>query len=436
MSSTSLLVRYAAISTVLLGSLLIEAPAQAEEPTITTGGKINVPKPGVYQGFVESLTTSQEPLGLMCKFRLVYGFWTLMGEPVEDYRFRWELCEPLPVGGGGSSTTSITRLDEERPDFAKQIRETVPLSVTLRLLVAFYDDLGLDQAHTSVPVATAVLHVRPDLPNVAGKAQDLSSPGSPEWGEWFSPIDSPSVRSICKGMLLSEVDQRAACVKAIWKQTKRIEVREASIAGIEWPDRSVRLLFGRIGRHNIVEMQRRIAAILGDDDFWSKPSPPAPKDEPYVGITTSRDVFFATRPLQNADLERRKARMKVVDQRLQFGYIRADNVSSVIEIRVDVQNDVVDTVTPPVVEVDGKPYTPDRMTRDKAHTHFHYTIPFVEGQHQVRIRPLDAFSYAPSQTIDCVAAPGDDDYCGGSDNRPGRYLCLPGRPNRNVCKPK
>lgn len=120
----------------------------------------------------------RDPLGLLCKFDLSYALWTLLGEPIEDYKFKWEACPESRVTWPGGQ--SLQHIETIHPDAAKSIAEIVPFKVIIRTEVRFYGDVA-----ASKPFAKGILDVEPDLYSPSGKPEQLSVAESPNWDKWF-----------------------------------------------------------------------------------------------------------------------------------------------------------------------------------------------------------------------------------------------------------
>lgn len=140
---------------------------------------------GIHKGLISaSPNGAGDSLGLMCQLDLSYALWTLLGEPVQDFLFRWQACKPedakLPELG-----MTFKEVKRQYPQLAKQLDAIKPLSVRLRAVVQFYES----EAGGS-PFAKGELDIEPDLYEVSGKPETFSVPESPNWNDWFADFQS------------------------------------------------------------------------------------------------------------------------------------------------------------------------------------------------------------------------------------------------------
>ena len=257
---------------------------------------------GIHKGSMVQGAARMDPLGLIGAYQLDYALWTLLGEPVEDYLFRWELGTSFWLAYG--EQTSPERIRREDPDLYKRLAALAPVSVTLRAQVHFFDS-----PTTRTKFASADLEITPDLTAPSGQPQPFSVPGSPEWGAWFTNLGQIGTCSVTQIGF-----DRVSCIKLIWKRAKRVEVASIEVIGVEWPEVEARMLFAEIMDRRRRAAQKTSDRTASDEDFWSKPAPPAPPPAAQRSDIRTKTVAETSRPLDKKAREARQKRYAAQDE--------------------------------------------------------------------------------------------------------------------------
>jgi hypothetical protein len=362
-----------------LVALLVALPPTLAEPP--PAKQPDAPPPGLHKGTVVALAVTTDPLHLIERVEVNYALWTLVGEPVEDYKVRWRATEqvtlPWPSANGGRRTLRLDQLKADAPELAAELRKLSPLTVVLQAEIAFFED------QTHVPFAWGSLVVKPDLVEPAGKPQTFSIPQSPEWGEWFTL----SAHAISKDRSCWATSDKAACHKRYWKRAKRVELRGASVIYVEWPD-TIRGLARRIHEHYAGRARKAEEQRLPDKDFWGKtrsPAKQAPGEDVFSKMRTTGSMPSYRHAVDDAARGARRARYQAL----------ADRSAKAFKIwfgspwggRMRIMADATIGPQPLSVEVDGAPAPrPKTFPQKDGSVEHWYDIPFREGERLVVVR--------------------------------------------------
>lgn len=121
----------------------------------------------------------------MASYAVVFDFWTLFGEPVYMFRFRWDM-KP----GAGSNTVKINNVNQR---FSAYPEVWNKMKSRLTPLTSMNDNELLTiplyiQLRQGTKVLAHITHsARIDLPDPAGKWNTLALPGSNDWIKAFLP---------------------------------------------------------------------------------------------------------------------------------------------------------------------------------------------------------------------------------------------------------
>jgi hypothetical protein len=163
----------------------------------------------------------------MQKLELSYAVWTLLGEPVEDYLFRWDFS---PMSALTGTSLKPEEMRGRSPELYEALKKIAPLKVFLRATVSF-----LKEGQTT-PFAFAKIDMSPDLPEGAGQWQKLSVPGSPDGDDFMFEVKD---QGLCAPDEKSQ-QNGAACLKKVWKASARVQLTELELLHVEWPDVAVK----------------------------------------------------------------------------------------------------------------------------------------------------------------------------------------------------
>jgi hypothetical protein len=404
---------------VLLAAALIglaggraRAAPPAERPLAAQVGRATAKvERGVQTGSLVSKAAPGDPLGLIGAFQLDYALSTLVGEPVEDYKFRWELAPTLRFPGG--ETTTVERVRRDEPDLYARLAALTPESVTLRARVRFF---GAPSGGT--PFAEADLDLTPDVISPSGRPQGASAPASPAWGDWFSNLHlTPNLAEAGYDASAGSACARpedAACAKEVWARAKRVELASATVTGVEWPEVDTRQLLAEIwSRHHRAEQKARDRAA-SDAAFWATPALPpmslaAARELPTVTVAKT------TRALDKRTREARRLRFQQHD--------RASFAVSVTggergcgggaELRVDVHG-ALGAAAPPTVLLEGKRLAGKTEASDDGARHT-FAIPFVVGTRALEIDLAAPRPVKRLQRVSCINAEAMVPCLGASD---------------------
>jgi len=197
--------------------------------------------------------TTDQNTRFMKSYEIVFDLWGLFGEPCYDYRFKWEADSySLPLGyyqkrpGEGTNTSNVSHITHsltDYPDLLKRAQRLRPIytngTLTVNLRIYFYGATKLGEFLHDAEI---------DLPTSAGKWNSFSMPASKDWINTFIPYGNVSVRDDKTGNHLSLsnlYDSRnkegyATAMKAIFRQTTRIEVEVIGIKNINWEESEIR----------------------------------------------------------------------------------------------------------------------------------------------------------------------------------------------------
>jgi hypothetical protein len=270
----------------------------------------------IHKGSIVAGAPRGDPLGLIGAYQLDYALWVLLDEPVEDYLFRWELGTELWLSR--AEKTTLERVRQEDPDLFKRLEALAPVSVTLRARVRFH---APEAATMGLPFAEADLDITPDLTAPSGKPQPFSVPGSPEWGAWMKNVKHGNNFAVVDGKAqaicgLMDASDSASCLKKIWKSAKRVELTNVAVIGVEWPEVETRMLLAAISDRRRRAEQKASDRTASDEDFWSKPAPPAPPPAAQRSDIRTKTVAETNRPLDKKAREARQKRYVEKDQEL------------------------------------------------------------------------------------------------------------------------
>jgi hypothetical protein len=343
---------------------------------------------GVHKGSIVSRQAPGDPLAFIDVFQLDYALWTVLGEPAEDYRFRWELGREVKLPDGGKTT--VERVRREEPDLYARLMALAPVTLTVRARVHFYD-----AAAARTPFAEADVDLAPDMTAASGRPQAASAPASPEWGAWFSNVKvaehvaaasdagGPGLEQLCS---VSEAAGRAVCARRLWERARRVEVAKASVIGVEWPAPDARQLVAEIWARQHRADQKRRDRAASDAEFWATPA------KPPISLAAARDmptttVATTSRPVDQLAREARRARFQAND-RSSFAITATGGETtcgSRGELHVDVHG-TVGTTAAPSVTLDGQRLTGKAEAgNDGARHTFTFTFPFAVGSHTVDV---------------------------------------------------
>ena len=376
--------RKAIVALALAVSAQAPLAAHADDPA-TAAAK--APAPGTYKGHVENSGpgTMIDPFGLIGRVKLDYALWTLMGEPVEDYLFRWELAPTFRIPTTGD-LVNVAALERDAPELASELRSLAPLSVTLSLEAAFFDT----PTRSTWLIGTADLEVTPDLVSPSGKPQAMSFPGSPNWDKWFSNVRVGTTPPCAAADI-------ADCTKALWKRTRHLELEYPKVIHVEWPESSTRRVLTKISKFLRRTAVESAEAKLNGAAFWSKPSRPV---APLVLREFATSAGMPT-PQRAGGATARQAQWKQLQERLATVF-SVHAMKDKLEITVD------PAVVPaaPVVEIAGKPLTltGSLTLKSTGRVEYAYSLPFEEGKREFLIRSPGSPPIEQRRSVSCEVA--------------------------------
>lgn len=148
--------------------LMLPFPAHATE----YGGE------GIMAGSACVKPKSKMVATLCIDYKISWKLWTLMGEPVGDYKLKWILQSLTLAGGSGLSTGTTYEAQSIPAGIAKEVKKI---------------ELSFD-GKSSVAIEGAILGYHAFNTGVATQAgkTSMNSPGSPNWNKMFiSATDAP-----------------------------------------------------------------------------------------------------------------------------------------------------------------------------------------------------------------------------------------------------
>jgi hypothetical protein len=388
------------------------AASPAERPLSAQVGRATAKvERGVHVGSLVSKAAPGDPLGLIGAFQLDYALSTLLGEPVEDYKFRWELAPTLRFPGG--ETTTVERVRRDEPDLYARLAALAPVAVTVRARVRFFDAPA-----GGAPFAEADLDVAPDVVSPSGRPQGASAPASPAWSDWFSnlhlaPNLSAASYEAAPGAGCARPED-AACAKEVWGRARRVELASATVTGVEWPEGDARQLLAEIwARHHRAEQKARDRGA-SDATFWSTPALPP------LSLAAARDlptvtVAMTTRALDKRTREGRRLRFQQHD-RASFDVSVTGGERDChggVELRVDVHG-ALGAAAPPTVLLEGKRLAGKSQPSGDGVRHT-FALPFALGTRALEIDLAGPRPVRRRERVSCINAEAMVPCLGASD---------------------
>ena len=120
------------------------------------------------------LSAEQKSTGIR-SFELLFEFWALLGEPVYNFRFKWERAQSI----GNFSYAHYADLFRAEPKYERMWERIAPLNIKIGLEIGLYNG--------DTRIATVYHNAVIDLPDPAGKWNTFSLPGSSDWMTAFPP---------------------------------------------------------------------------------------------------------------------------------------------------------------------------------------------------------------------------------------------------------
>jgi len=249
---------------------------------------------------------------IMDYYKVTFGFWTLLGEPVCETKFYWEYDKRKSFSHtykGKQYDFTISNL-EKYPDLIKKFKYITPLpDLKLDVVLAFYTE-GIDY-----PIATCMHKMWIDLASPAFVKENFSLPGSIDWDEMFTEViikDTPykggkQMERKYWGEMPNEnsgyvrvTDKKifAKNMLLLFANTSRIEVTNfygtkgvmlpPSFISLKWNFSEVSDIFNEYCRREAkadqAKTQTKTPDKKSDDDFWNSSSTTA--------TTTETDDFW------------------------------------------------------------------------------------------------------------------------------------------------
>jgi hypothetical protein len=367
--------RLCLVAATLIALAATPAAAATERSLAAQVGRATarVERGGVRSGSLVSRAAPGDPVGLIGAFQLDWALSTLLGEPVEEYKFRWELAPTIRFPNG---ETTLERVRRDEPDLYARLAALVPVSVTLRARVRFFDAPA-----GGTPFAEADLDLSPDVIFPSGRPQGASAPASPTWGDWFANLHlTPSLSA---ARYADAADARPETkageeAKEVWSRAKRVELASATVTGVEWPDVDTRQLIAELwSRHHRAQQKARDHAS-SDATFWSTPAAPP------LSLAAARELPTTTAATTTRAVDRRAREAR----RLRYQqHDRSSFAVSVtggergcaggVELHVDVHG-ALGASSPPTVVLDGRRLAGKSEPNGDGARHT-FAVPFVPG---------------------------------------------------------
>lgn len=249
---------------------------------------------------------------LLRKFDLHLQWWTLLGEPIEYYDFRWYLNDQYWLPDGGR----ITRNELKKyPDLLKRFDAIRPRRMDLLITGSFSND---DKGKQTAPPVVAPFYSRgnykflrtefayfiPDRKLMITRSGEVGHgivPGSPKDWEYFLqyPIfydgvtmfeslvkDNNGLRNGAEKLDESSLQYRRKQLREVFREATKVEVF-VQIANIEWPMSELQAIAQRFREYESGEreptpqeiVKERVEKEAGSlteysgDEFWSVPDP-------------------------------------------------------------------------------------------------------------------------------------------------------------------
>ena len=306
------------VATVLL--LLMAAPLFAQfEPTagIFKGqfevsnsyiSRLNPDCSGYHSDYValrvpmrDYLQNSKCALWVMDNYKVSYAFWSLLGEPVCDYKFYWNYNASQYSGARIYHTYNdkkyVIKVSDlmKYPDLKQQLEYISPMpNIRIKVRLKFFNEDFLNLG-PGYPIATCIHIINIDLADRAGVTNNFSVPGSGSWVETFTDVDfyhSSSTESLgdrywlgknkLRGGYLDPANKEAfeRAMKILFQNTKRIVVDLEGIYGIwslKWPVHEIMRMLDEYCRREekaaaAKTKSKEPSAKKKEDDFWNTTS--------------------------------------------------------------------------------------------------------------------------------------------------------------------
>lgn len=272
-----------------------------------------VKKEGRFTVKAEGATWMADETKLLRKFDLHLQWWTLLGEPIEYYDFRWYLNDHywLPDGGG-----KVTRFQLKKyPDLLKRFDAIRPRKVDLLITGNFSNE---EQGKKTAPLILAPFYSRgnfkflrtefayfiPDRKLMITRSGEVGHgivPGSPwDWDEFlqykvfyqgnttFEALvkDNNGTHNGAEKLNESSLQYRRRQLREVFRAATKVELF-VQVVNIEWPMNELQSIATRYKEYENGEkepppkevVKKRVKKEAGSlteyskDDFWSAPDP-------------------------------------------------------------------------------------------------------------------------------------------------------------------
>ena len=204
----------------------------------------------------EYLESSKCALWLMDNYKVSFAFWTLLGEPVCDYKFNWNYAKSMntEISHIFNNKRYVFRFNDltKYPDLKHQFEYISPMpNIQIKVKLHFLnsDIRHKDMKEAGIAVCYHIINI--DLADRAGITDNFSVPGSGSWTETFTDVninESASTRdrdwltrnNIKQGYLdPKDKETFERTMKIVFKNTKNIEVELSQpgpeIVALKWP---------------------------------------------------------------------------------------------------------------------------------------------------------------------------------------------------------
>lgn len=183
--------------------------------------------------------------GLMESFVIGFEWWTLMGEPLEIYEFKWNSSKYFKIDGETLHRNSLNKY----PDLLKRFDALKPTKVDV---VIHCWDVGVGEFNRKVKSHKLII----EPPGKIGK--DLV-PGSPSWSDFIEPLAS----------VVMTTDERATAAKQLFTNAKSLRP-DAYLSEVTWPEGEMKAILAKYKEYEKKEKEKdKEEKPKKEDDFWS-----------------------------------------------------------------------------------------------------------------------------------------------------------------------
>lgn len=250
----------------------------------------NIPTKSYYEKNGSYTTNDDEFEIYISSYHLNYKIWTLYGEPVFDFKLKWD----SPSLDRLSQLKNIphwfyNNVGENLPivldvDLIQKMKKIKPLSFKFIFQMYSENDYkmgilsqqSLDEDHFLSLYKYKIFNI--DVINESGKFSQFSVPGSPEWEDLH-----PGYLEVIKNT----------------NDIADLYIDNIRLLEVEWPQYDIEsILVEQINRNNKIKQIKE--EVSNNDDFWDTPPPNLSRKElPLVKVKSRKDVIESKREIQD-----------------------------------------------------------------------------------------------------------------------------------------